>query len=171
MRISARILHCSMLGDNRNCEADPLPDAIVNALERLIKFAPSEQSKPYFLSYTLLTDSLQSARAAAKNQFAMIRYEVEKNRADNLRLQKENADSNNRLWRQRFFSGGALLMLLVLVFGGGEWYRRRKQRLELEAQGRIKAFQIRTSKKVHDVVANGLYRVMTELEYDDDFDK
>src|SRR5690606_31149303 len=36
---------------------------------------------------------------------------------------------------------------------------------------RIKASQLRTSKKVHDVVANGLYRVMAEIENKSDIDR
>jgi signal transduction histidine kinase len=51
------------------------------------------------------------------------------------------------------------------------WYRKRKQRLELEAQNAIKANQLRLSKRVHDVVANGLYRMMSEIENGGDVDK
>ncbi len=50
-------------------------------------------------------------------------------------------------------------------------YKKRKQRLELAAQNTIRENQLRTSKKVHDVVANGLYRVMTEIENREDIDK
>ncbi len=43
-------------------------------------------------------------------------------------------------------------------------YKKRKQRLELSAQNTIRENQLKTSKKVHDVVANGLYRIMTKLD-------
>ncbi|WP_229707528.1 tetratricopeptide repeat-containing sensor histidine kinase [Sphingobacterium alkalisoli] len=140
------------------------PDQI-QALEKKITVGPSDSIKNYFLSYSTLKDSVQVARAAAKNQFALIRYEVEKNKSDNLLLQKDNAEKANRLTQQRAITGGVSLVLFVAIFGGSFYYKKRKQRLELEAQNQIKASKLETSKKVHDVVANGLYRVMKEIEY------
>lgn len=43
--------------------------------------------------------------------------------------------------------------------------------MELEAENRVKESQLKTSRKVHDVVANGIYRVMTELENRDDVNR
>jgi tetratricopeptide (TPR) repeat protein len=147
------------------------PDDQVYALSKLIELSPEGKAKEYFHTYQLLTDSLHQARAAAKNQFALIRYEVEKNKADNLRLQKENAEKINRLTRQRFFTGSLVFLFILSVLGGRFWYRKRKQRLELEAQHKIKASQLKTSRKVHDVVANGIYRVMSEIENKEDIDR
>ncbi len=140
------------------------PDDQIKALHRLVVLSPTEESKQYFDRYTYLTDSIQQARAAAKNQFALIRYEVEKNKADNLRLQKDNAEKTNRLI-------GLSIVFLFLCVGGVLWYKKRKQRLELEAQNRVKETQLHLSKKIHDVVANGLYRVMTEFEYKEEIDR
>ncbi|NGM64219.1 tetratricopeptide repeat protein [Sphingobacterium sp. SGR-19] len=147
------------------------PDDQVYALSKLIELSPEGKAKEYFHTYQLLTDSLHQARAAAKNQFALIRYEVEKNKADNLRLQKENAEKINRLTRQRFFTGSLVFLFILSVLGGRFWYRKRKQRLELEAQHKIKASQLKTSRKVHDVVANGIYRVMSEIENKEAIDR
>lgn len=44
------------------------------------------------------------------------------------------------------------------------WYQKRKERLAFETQNSIKENQLKMSKKVHDIVANGLYRLMSELE-------
>lgn len=147
------------------------PDDQVYALSKLIELSREGKSKEYFHTYQSLTDSLHQARAAAKNQFALIRYEVEKNKADNLWLQKENAEKINRLTRQRFFTGSLVFLFILSVLGGRFWYRKRKQRLELEAQHKIKASQLKTSRKVHDVVANGIYRVMSEIENKEDLDR
>lgn len=146
-------------------------DDQVYALSKLIELSPEGESKEYFHTYQSLTDSLHQARAAAKNQFALIRYEVEKNKADNLRLQKENAEKINRLTRQRFFTGSLVFLLVLSVVGGRSWYKKRKQRLDLEAQHKIKASQLKTSRKVHDVVANGIYRVMSEIENKENIDR
>ncbi|RKO68527.1 ATP-binding protein [Sphingobacterium puteale] len=146
-------------------------DNEVNAMARLIELTPSGLAKNYFKTYQHLSDSIQLARAAAKNQFALIRYEVEKNKAENLRLEKENTEKQNRLIRQRAITGASIFLLLLAVGGGTLWYKRRKQRLELEAENKVKETQLHLSKKIHDVVANGIYRVMTEIEYKEDIDR
>uniref|UniRef100_F4C9S3 histidine kinase n=1 Tax=Sphingobacterium sp. (strain 21) TaxID=743722 RepID=F4C9S3_SPHS2 len=147
------------------------PGDKIEALQKLIKLSPADSAKHYFETYHQLSDSVQLAQSAAKNQFALIRYEVEKNKADNLRLEKENAEKQNRLVRQRAITGASIFLLLLVVGGGTLWYKRRKQRLELEAQNKVKETQLNLSKKVHDVVANDIYRVMTEVEYKDDLDR
>ena len=145
-------------------------DDQLNALRGLIQ-SNSSNSRRYLSTYLALNDSIQQARSAAKNQFALIRYEVEKNKADNLRLEKENAEKQNRLVRQRAITGASIFLLLLAVGGGTLWYKRRKQRLELEAQNRVKETQLHLSKKIHDVVANGIYRVMSEIEHGDEVDR
>jgi signal transduction histidine kinase len=145
-------------------------DDQLNALRGLIQ-TNSFNSQRYLSTYLALNDSIQQARAAAKNQFALIRYEVEKNKADNLRLEKENVEKQNRLVRQRAITGASIFLLLLAVGGGTLWYKRRKQRLELEAENKVKETQLHLSKKVHDVVANDIYHVMTEVEYRDDLDR
>ncbi|WP_367330201.1 tetratricopeptide repeat-containing sensor histidine kinase [Sphingobacterium multivorum] len=146
-------------------------DDQIKAIERLIKVISPDSVTFYFNRYKIISDSIQQARAAAKNQFALIRYEVEKNKADNLRLEKENVEKQNRLVRQRAITGASIFLLLLAVGGGTLWYKRRKQRLELEAQNRVKETQLHLSKRIHDVVANGIYRVMSEIEHGDEVDR
>lgn len=140
------------------------PDDELKALGFLVRQTTGTESKQYFTRYTQLADSLQTARNKAKNQFAYIRYETEKQKADNLVLQKNNATKNYQL----------LLAGVVMVFGVGGgtfWYQKRKKTLALKAQNDIRENQLRLSKKVHDVVANGLYRVMSEIENSEKLDK
>src|SRR5690606_40601797 len=146
-------------------------DDQIRALYRLIRLSQPDAAKNYFETYKALSDSVQIARSAAKNQFALIRYEVEKNKADNLRLQKENAETAYKIARQRIWTGSAFMLAILLVGGGLFWHRRRTQRLALETQHRIDAHQLKTSKKIHDVVANGIYRVMAEIENQDKIDR
>jgi len=133
------------------------PDDRLEALQKLIKLSPAATTKQYFQKYQNIDDSLQTARSAAKNQFALIRYDTEKSKADNLVLQKDNE--------------GKRYQIIILIFGivllivvGTLWYKKRKQRLELEAQNTIRENKLKTSQKVHDVVANGLYRIMSKLD-------
>ena len=129
------------------------------ALEKLISLAPADRSKLYFTRYQFLNDSLQTAGNTAKNQFALIRYETEKSKTQNLVLQKDNAEKNTRL----VINQAVIFVLILLSFISYFWYRKRKQQA-LQKQ------QLKTSKKVHDVVANGLYRIMTKIEHQPDLD-
>ncbi len=135
------------------------PDNQSHALEKLIRLNPSKAIK-YFNIYQPLKDSLETARNNDKNQLAPIRYEIEKHRADNLKLQKENTEKTY-----------VVITLVILLGAGTFWYRKRKQRLEMEKENAIRESRLKTSKKVHDVVANGLYRVMNKIEYQPEIDK
>ncbi|QQD16060.1 ATP-binding protein [Sphingobacterium sp. UDSM-2020] len=141
------------------------------ALKKLIKLSPSDSAKSYFEIYNNLNDSIQQARLAATNQFTLIRYEVEKNKADNLTLQKDNAEKAYNIVKQRIWTFCVSLLCVTVIVGGTLWYKRRKERMQFEAQNRIKANQLTISRKIHDVVANGLYRVMTEIENREDIDR
>ena len=141
------------------------PDDQLEALDKLIRLSPIKEVKFYFLRYRELKDSLETARNNAKNQFALIRYDSEKNKTDNLRLQRENALRKAQVLRQRAISAGVILVLIVLIAWGIAWSRKKTQKLEWEKERAKQDERIQISQKVHDVVANGLYQVMTEMEY------
>ena len=136
----------------------------IQALQKLIKSSPANQAKTYFLRYQNLVDSVQIANNKSKNQFALIRYEVEKNKAENLTLQKENAEKKYQIAKREVILVGTLLLGAAGAMIALIWYRKRKQKIELQAQQAIQESRLKTSKKVHDVVANGLYRIMAEVE-------
>lgn len=132
-------------------------DDKLQALKKLIRLSDPGHSKSYFQGYERLDDSLQTARSRAKNQFALIRYESEKNKADKLLLQKENTAKNYQMSIIAFAS------FILLSLGLAEFLRRRRK-LALAAEKKIRESELRTSKHVHDVVANGLYRMMKEIQ-------
>lgn len=140
------------------------PSDQLQALDFLIKTESESNSKKYFTEYKKLSDSLDVVQNSTKNQFALIRFESEKNKAHNLKLEKD-------LQQKEYMLYSGLLLLLISVFGGYYWYEKRKTRIELKAQNQIKEERLLTSKKVHDVVANGLYQVMSNLEHHDSVDK
>ncbi|HZY36207.1 MAG TPA: ATP-binding protein [Mucilaginibacter sp.] len=140
------------------------PDDELEALQKLIVLSQPAEVKTYFRRYQTLSDSLGKSRNAAKNQFALIRYNVEKSKAENLALQQENAAKKYQL-------GGVLIVVALGSILAVLWYRKRKQRLQLEAENRIRKNRLQLSQKVHDVVANGLYRVISGIENEDKIDK
>ncbi|MCT2408433.1 hypothetical protein NZD88_12860 [Chryseobacterium antibioticum] len=140
-------------------EKNHSPEDRLQALQKIINLDP-EHYLVYFEKFQALNDSVQIARSKAKNQFATIRYDVEKKK-------NEIAENEAELLKRNIGLGA----LSVLLIGGFFWYKRRKKRLKQENELKIKNDQLRISKKVHDVVANGIYQVMTKIENQEYFDK
>jgi tetratricopeptide (TPR) repeat protein len=147
------------------------PDDQLEALQKLILLGPPGEAKTLFYRYQQLRDSLETARNRAKNQFASIRYDAEKNKTENLRLSRENAERWVEIVKQRVMSVGVTVAFLALSSWGIFWYRRRKRNMELEKQSAIQEDRLQLSKKVHDGVANRLYHLMAEIEYGENMDK
>lgn len=140
------------------------PDEELQALSRLTDLAPATELRKYATRYQELSDSVQTARNAAKNQFALIRYQSQEQKADNLRLQRDNAEKSNQLNKQRFLSA---IIFIVLVAGGVTswlWFKRRQERMKLEREKAVQEKEYQILKSVHDVVANGLYRLMKRVQ-------
>jgi len=135
------------------------PDDELTALRKLIILVPA-QSKMYFQWYQHLEDSVQTTRSAARNQFAVIRYNVEKAKAENLQLEGENA-------KRRYELIGVTAAAVFVIIIGFWWYSKRKERLRLETENEIRQNKLLLSQKVHDDLSNGIYRVMSELEHSD----
>ncbi|WP_300675054.1 tetratricopeptide repeat protein [Soonwooa sp.] len=147
------------------------PQDKVDALQKMISAGKIKDSKLYFDEFHHIDDSLHLSTAAARNQFALIRYEGEKNKVENEQLKIENLRKKYQVRKQQYITGGFVLFSVLLLIGFWLFYRRRRQKLALEAENIIKTNRLATSKKVHDVVANGLYRVMSEIENSDTLDK
>lgn len=140
------------------------PSDRLEALEQLVKVSLPDETKKYTGQYISLNDSLSDARSRIRNQYPLIKFGVEKSKADNLLLQRHIVKQRLVIWGTVLF---AVVVILALVYRA----RARRIRLKREAESAIRESQLRTSQKVHDVVANGLYRVMNELEHIDTIDK
>jgi signal transduction histidine kinase len=138
------------------------PDDQMLALQRIISLEPATYLKN-FNRLNTISDNIQTERNRNKNQFAIVRYDLEGERAKNQTLKAERAQQDNQIL--------LLLMALVLSFAIIIWFRKRQIRLKQEKELEIKNTQLRLSKKVHDVVANGIYQVMTKIENQEHFDK
>lgn len=147
------------------------PDEQIEALSRLIDLSPAVDAKSYFSRFRRLNDSVQTARNAAKNQFALIRYNVDKAKAENLTLQKDNADKKLQLIKQSVRFYGALLVFLLAAVFSVLWYRKRKRQQELDKQNAVIETRQKDAKKVHDTLANDIYRIMKRVQHDPAVDK
>lgn len=140
------------------------PDDRLEALEKMIKAGPAPALKPYFALYRRLGDSIQTARNAAKNQFALIRYDAEKAKANSLRLEKDLAENRYELGKRNVMLIGVLAGTLILVVAGSYTYRKKREQA-------VQQNQLRMSKKVHDGVANRLYGLIQDLDNQETVDK
>lgn len=145
------------------------PDNELEAVGFLAELEPLDGV--YFKRYQQLGDSLTSVRNAAKNQFALIRYETEKHKSENLRLAQENTQKELDIVRRTAALWLAIFGIIATILIFSLRFRRRKQRLAAEAAKSIRESKLKTSKEIHDVVANGLYRMMSEVEYGNQIDK
>ncbi|MFL9833936.1 tetratricopeptide repeat-containing sensor histidine kinase [Chryseobacterium terrae] len=135
------------------------PDDQLEALNKIILLDTKDYPQN-FNRYISLRDSVQSARNNDFQRFGLIKFDVEKQKRSNEELKAKN-------FRQII---GIVFLVLALI-ATFIWYRKRRQRLLLESENKLKEQQLKTSKKVHDVVANGIYQVMTKIENQDDFNK
>jgi len=136
------------------------PDDQLEALQKLIRLGRESEVQQYALRYQLLSDSIQTVRNKAKNQFVLIRYETDKIKAEKLLLEKDNAEKQSKIVKQRAWMYGIILFVVlaaVLVY--------------FLVQNTIRKNKLKISQKVHDVVANGLYELMSNLEHGVDMNK
>jgi len=140
-------------------------DQKLDALKKLVFLAPLAESRIYFERYRELNDSVTDARNIAKNQFAIIKYRSEKNKAENLLLQQDNSKKELKILQQKTWFAVTVILVVLTVLLLVLWFIRKKQQLEWRSKVAIQHARLKTSQKVHDVVANGLYRIMNEIEH------
>ena len=143
------------------------PDDQLEALQKLVDLENPVHSKKYYKIYVNLEDSLTNVRNKAKNQFALIRYDSEKNRVDLLKAEAKNIENRYQILQRNIALGAVFLAYIFAVF----WNRKRKERLKQEKIFEVKSTALKYSKKVHDVVSNGIYQVMSEIENTSEIDK
>ncbi|WP_051230557.1 tetratricopeptide repeat-containing sensor histidine kinase [Epilithonimonas caeni] len=132
------------------------PDDQIEALQKLIVL-DSKNYASHFSRYQALNDSLQTARNKAKNQFALIRYETEKNKADFLKAKAESTERQNKITARNIIVISLIVLFIIAFF----YY---KKRLQQEKIIEAKNTEIKYSKKVHDRVANRIYQIISFIE-------
>jgi tetratricopeptide (TPR) repeat protein len=147
------------------------PDDELESLGLLIKLDRPKAAKAYFGRYQQLNDSLVIARGAAKNQFALIRYDVERNKTENLRLQKDNAEKKYQLVIRNVLLVAGFVFLIMVTMSGFMWYRKWKKRKEQEKQKAILDTRRKASKDVHDSLSNDIYLLMKRIKHDQVLDR
>ena len=141
------------------------PGDILEAIDKLIRLNNSPALKEkWYEKHENLRDSLQFSRDTTKKRFADIKYDYQKSKADNLALQQH-------ITRQRLLMYGLAALALIIITVLWIWYDKRRKRIKQESENTIRESRLKTSRKIHDVVANGLYGIMNELEHGNAIEK
>ncbi|TWI78012.1 tetratricopeptide repeat protein [Lacibacter cauensis] len=136
------------------------PDDRLEAIDKLIRLDNSSSLQYWYTEFKQLSDSTRLSRDTTRNRYALIRYDSQKSKADNLELK-------GHVTRQRFWIIGLIAVAMLVITGLSLWYNKRRKRIKQESENAIRNAQLKTSQKVHDVVAAGLYNIMNELEHGD----
>lgn len=134
-------------------------DDELEALQKIISFDPKNY-QGNFNQYITLRDSIQEARNTDNDKFATIVYGVQEAKI-------KNAENEAQILNQKLFLVFLGLLIILLII----WYIKRKKQLKQEKELEVKNTQLKMSKRVHDVVANGIYQVMAKIENQEDFDR
>lgn len=134
------------------------PEDKLEAIDKLIRLNNPSTLRHWYSEFKRLSDSLQFSRDTTRNRYALMRYDSQKSKADNLELKEH-------VTRQRLWMYGLGVLAIIIITWLGRWNNKRRKRIRQEAENLIQDSKLKTSQKVHDVVANGLYRIMNELEH------
>jgi tetratricopeptide (TPR) repeat protein len=136
------------------------PEDRLEAIERIIYVDKPANTNKHFQIYKSLSDSIQANRNDYTTKFAFIKYE-------NTKVKAQKAEKEVQLLWQYFLSGLLVALLIIIII----LYKKRQKKLQQEKEIEVKNTQLKMSKKVHDVVANGIYQVMTKIENQEHFDR
>ncbi len=136
----------------------------LEAIDKLIRLDNAAASKKWYHEFKKLNDSLQLSQDTTRSRFALIRYDSQKSKADNLEL-------NAQVTTQRIWIYGLIALAAIVIILLWSWYNKRRRRIKQEAEIAIRDAKLNTSQKVHDVVANGLYGIMNLLEHSEKVDR
>ncbi|SIQ90931.1 Tetratricopeptide repeat-containing protein [Maribacter ulvicola] len=146
-------------------EALALSDKINSSSFKLdaISTLMNMDKNPLIHEYKKLTDSIANAKQVAENKNAFLKYNVaEEQKKTQASILLQEIESRKRLAYQSL----ALIIFLILI-GSYFIYRNRYRKAKIEE---IYKTETRIAKKVHDEVANDMYKVMTSLENNLDLD-
>lgn len=139
-------------------------DERLKSLKLLVQISTGNQSKKYALDYIRINDSLTKARQFAKNQFAKIKYNSNKEKTEN---QKLKAEKLLQLKKEKneiitLFCLGGIGIVSTLLFINFLICKNKREKLQTSIDT-----ETRISKKIHDEVANDVFNTIAFAETKD----
>ncbi|WP_431163280.1 tetratricopeptide repeat protein [Flagellimonas beolgyonensis] len=147
------------------------PRAEVDALKFLMSLEPNNVQR--LKRYIFLQDSLYTQELNVKTQFAKYKYDNQVTQEKSLRLEKENAEKELEVTRQRNQKIVAFFMLAFLFGGIGfliYYFKQRTRRLTQENKtAKLEATletEAEMSRRLHDDFGAGLNQAMLMVQSD-----
>lgn len=148
-----------------------MPRAEINALKFMMPLEPNNIQ--LYNRYIFLQDSLYTQELKVKTQFAKYKYDNQVTLERSLRLEKENAEKELEVTRQRTQKTMSLLglaFLLLSSFFAVYFLKQRTHRLRQENKTAKLEATLETegemSRRLHDDFGAGLNQVMSMVEHD-----
>lgn len=155
--------HASSMYNAANLQNSPKDK--LEALQKLIALSNASKTKEYYNAYVRINDSLNNAEQMAKNKFAKIKYNSEKNREENLSLKIITSAKEVELEKEKNRNLIGAVSSSTVVFGLLIFGYFRKQKYKLEKLQEVYKTETRIAKKIHDEVANDLVDIMNKIQY------
>lgn len=134
------------------------------ALKYLIELAQPVQAREYSMRYIKLTDSIADVKDHAKNVFAKIKYDEEQKLEQIESLEKQSAQQQIALLKSSNQRNIAIFIGLLIIGASAFVIYYIRQKAKKKRIREIHKTEARISKRLHDELANDLYRLMTALE-------
>ncbi len=140
------------------------PTDQVRALKYMIELAAPKNAQTYSLRFIKLDDSLVNARNNAKNVFAKIKYDEEQKLEQINVLEKKSAQQQIALLKSSNQRNIAIFLGVLVIGASGFIIYYIRQQSKKRRVREIHKTEARISKRIHDELANDLYRLMAALE-------
>lgn len=156
----------AQLAYEKGTKANNIDDRL-DALALLIKTSTGNQPKLYSEKYILLNDSINKVRQTAQNQFAKIKYDSKKEKEENLLLKNQKAENLLEIEIQKNHNLFLYFIILVSILSTTFLYYFLKTLSKKEKIQTSYDTETRIAKKLHDELANDVYRTMAFAETQD----
>lgn len=137
------------------------PAGELEFLDLLIKKSSGDELKKYATKYIEINDSLKIANQKAKNIFAKIQYDSQREKDDNLRLKNE---SIKQLRKRNII---VILTIAGMSLIGFFILKKVRRKSKKEKVNVAYTTEVRLSQKLHDELANDVYQTIAFAEGQD----
>ncbi len=126
-------------------------------IEDALSLSAIMNEDPKMVRYEKITDSIAIEKQLAQNKNAFIKYNVAKERKNTEAAQLEN--EKQKTWNIFIVAVALVSLVLAIIFYFAIRYKHRQEKIT-----QVYTTEKRISKKVHDEVANDVYRLMAKLQ-------
>ncbi|WP_430613968.1 tetratricopeptide repeat protein [Flavobacterium sp. JP2137] len=143
------------------------PDDELSALALLLKSSETPSLRNWSEKYIERANTINQTHQTAKNQFAKIKYDHQKETAENQELKAKTTQQELDIARETSRKQFLLFVLLTLVAGVFWFVKSSRRRHSIEKAKQVYLTETNISKKIHDELANDIYNMVA---YSENFD-